>query len=891
MHNSILSITSKGNSTLGTGFVIDSNNEGSFVATCGHVVNNCGESITINCLEATVISNFYSSGVDLAVLYVKGLELDPLLVNPNKQSKKATVIGYTKLGGDPKRESIENISLKNDILIEKINKNIDSIKLTPLEPITNGYSGSPVICENTKMVIGIVNIQLGSDVNYAICAKHLLDIYPSINVKKKSVEDIIYKKNKIISNLSDSDKAVITYELQQDFEKALQAFSTQIPVWVEPQLYFKEEANDFHDKKKYKVEIQDIISKPRNIVIYSRQQYGSTCLSYYLVKKAWEADEPSVWLYLDINQLKPKNIKSSIKKKLKKLNLIIEDVECLVIDELVDTTRNSGIISEELSTVFVNTPFVIMKKTTGNSLFKKEEKANFNRRSENIYLWSLPRFVIRKLVSQYNDKQFIENENKVVNKIISDLKVINIPRTPQNCLTLLKISETNFDNSPVNRAEMIHRVLTLLFNFDHIPNYKSKPDLKDTEHILGYFCSRMLISKVYYFTRNSFNESLRVYCELNEIDVDVDVIFDVLCNNNILIEQEEQFHFKFSFWVFYFAAHRMLHNKDFRDYVLKDCNYLSYPEVIEFYSGIDRQRDDLLEALIKDLTCIKENVIDKCGLPEEFNIFDHSKWLPSDKQVSEMTEQISAGVLDSNLPTEVKDNFADIGYDSEKPLNQGITTILDEYSVLRLMKCINASAKALRNSSYVDVKLKHRILNEILFSWNELSKVLISIAPLLTENRRATVEGASFRLLGDFGDNSNEIFHTILQTIPSNINNWFGDDVYSEKIGTMLIKRAEVEENKLSKHLLNLIIIHKRPSGWEHYMRSYLHNEDKNSFYLMDIYNNLAHLYEYSFASGKSLKNMKEMIKISLAKHMYGNEKKVGKVNDSRIPKRIEKEL
>ena len=892
MDNSVLSITNNDNSVLGTGFVIDTDTSGSFIATCGHVVNNCGSSIVVNGIEVDVVSNSYDAGLDIAILYAKGLDLPPLPVGVNDSAKEAQVIGYTRLKSDPKRERITKIPLKTGVLIEKSDKvKIDTIKLSPGEPINRGYSGSPVICESSNVVIGIVNIQVGEDLNYAICAKHLLSIYPNLKTSDKLNCSQNYKKKFVNSRLGDKEKAIITHEVKKDLESALQLYSSQDPVWVEPQLYDAEETTDVNKAKASKVSISSVINGAKNVEIYSRQQYGSTCLAYYLIQEAWLSEEQSYWLYLNINQIKPKNIKNDIRRKLKRLKLDIEDVGALVVDELTESTKNVEQIFSSLDKEFSGIPIILMRKIIDNSLVENKVKIETDRTFCQYYLWSLPRFIIRGLVKQYNNQTFIENENKVVNKIISDLQVINIPRTPQNCLTLLKISETNFDHSPVNRAEMIHRVLTLLFNFDHLPSYKTRPDLIDVEHILGYFCENIIRTKSYYFTQDSFVSLLSEYCNENELDVDVSVIFDVLCSNTILMEQGNEFCFKFSFWVYYFSAHRMFHDVEFRRFVLADCSYLSYPEIIEFYSGIDRRRNDLLEQLIVDLRNVRSSVIEKCGLPEEFNIFDHSQWLPTDESVRELNHEITSGVLDSNLPTEVKDSFADIGYDRRQPLHQGITSILQEYSVLRLMKSIGASSKALRNSNYVKVKYKHDLLDEILVAWEELAKVLISIAPMLTEHGRATVEGASFTLYGDFGTEKMEIFQNIVRLIPTNINMWFGDDIYSEKLGTMLMNRAESEENRLFKHMLNLVIINKRPSGWENHIEKYIQLEDKNSFYLMDIFENLQGLYQYSFASGKSLKKMKELIKSTLAKHIYGNERKVGRIMDSNIPTRHESRL
>jgi hypothetical protein len=77
--------------------------------------------------------------------------------------------------------------------------------------------------------------------------------------------------------------------------------------------------------------------------------------------------------------------------------------------------------------------------------------------------------------------------------------VLNLHRTPLNCLTLLKVSEIDFDESPVNRSEMIKRVLFLLFNIDDVPTYKTRPDLKDCEYVLGYFCEHLIRDGAYSF--------------------------------------------------------------------------------------------------------------------------------------------------------------------------------------------------------------------------------------------------------------------------------------------------------------------------------------------------------------------------------------------------------
>ena len=51
------------------------------------------------------------------------------------------------------------------------------------------------------------------------------------------------------------------------------------------------------------------------------------------------------------------------------------------------------------------------------------------------------------------------------------------------------------------------------------------------------------------------------------------------------------------------------------------------------------------------------------------------------------------------------------------------------------MKTVHAASRALRNSDYAQVPLKHELLNEIVKSWEQIIKVQILIAPILSKSR------------------------------------------------------------------------------------------------------------------------------------------------------------
>ncbi|MCK4503240.1 MAG: trypsin-like peptidase domain-containing protein, partial [Desulfuromonadales bacterium] len=511
MDRSILRISSKSKNVIGTGFVVDRDNEGVFVATCGHVVNDCGEKVLVEGKESSLIKNNYSDGLDLAILYVLGLSNEPLPILENKTAEVSKVIGYSTLLDDPKRESINEVPVKTNVQITKTPSfKLDSIKLYPGEPISRGYSGSPVICNKTNKVIGIVNIQVGDDTNYAICAKHLIDIYDVKHIGENNSFPSISTKKPLTTEVSHDDYIIIKKKFEDNLEMALKSFSTQQKVWIEPTLHSKEEGANPKNDKHTNVNLSDIVDKPRSIVVSARQQFGLTCLAHHLVKEAWLRDKPSFWLYLDANDLKPhkSDIKKRIAKNLKKASLSIEDIECIVLDEFSSTIKDASKVLSELSDYCADIPTIVMMTILDNPMLNESADLPAEREFELLHLWALPRHDVRQVVNVCNSEKYVGDENTVVSKVISDLEVLNIPRTPLNCLTILKIYEAEFDDSPVNRTEMIGRVLFLLFNVDEIPHYKSRPDLKDTEYILGHFCEKLIKTNAYYFSREGFVEEL-----------------------------------------------------------------------------------------------------------------------------------------------------------------------------------------------------------------------------------------------------------------------------------------------------------------------------------------------------------------------------------------------
>ncbi len=672
---------------------------------------------------------------------------------------------------------------------------------------------------------------------------------------------------------------VIESFLKNRLNKSLTMFNGQKPFWIEPILSKRNLiSSNYNENFESRINLEDLIDNPKSIVIKSPPQFGLTCLSHYLILKSWKRNR--VWVYLDAEKINRNDLSKSISIELnstfKKEN--IGELECIILDSWKNTMHGGMKILKGLSNMFKETPIIVMQTIDESNFLQEPEVENIEREFETLHLLALPKTEIRKMVSSYNEETYIDEEDKVVNKIVLDLDTLNIHRTPMNCLTLLKVSEKYFDEKTVNRTDMLEKVLNILFDLHHLPSYQTTPDVKDCGFVLGIFCEKLLKTEKYSFNKKDFISFSQSVCDENYIDLDINALFDILYINGILIERYSEFTFRATYWLFYFAAHRMHADSEFCEYVFKSGKYINYPEIIEFYTGIDRRRTDALNVLNDDLLKTYREVNEKLGLPEHIDPYLKVEWNPSDESIEQARNELSENIQSSKLPTQIKDQHSDSQQNQLRPYDQGIKTILEEYSLSILMRKITASSRALRNSDYAKASTKKELLDSIILSYEQVAKALMILAPELAIKGEAAFEGQSFNLEGNFGDTVDRRINNILQEIPSNIVKFFKDDINSERLGTLIIEKINLEEIPLNRHLLVVLLSNIRSTGWRKSVEAYINKLSKNSFYLFDIMGQLRFLYFYDYTKDSEITELKYLIQLGYSKHRFGNSKPSKKV-------------
>ncbi|HOP48755.1 MAG TPA: metallophosphoesterase [Desulfobacteraceae bacterium] len=620
-------------------------------------------------------------------------------------------------------------------------------------------------------------------------------------------------------------------EMELQLQHALEAFKGQPSVFVEPTLSKKREFNDDPN------ELPPLIESPCDTLIIAPREFGLTCLGLHMRIEAFKKN--NFWLYIDAEHTKARKISDLIDEELLHYNRGLSDLKCIVLDSWDAGSIDHLTMVKNIVSKLPDIPLVILAEdslvldATGNL-------SKLNKDFKLLHLQALSRNSMRQLVAGYNATKQIGTEDIVLSGLAEHLEAINVHRTPLNCYTLLRVLDSSYNEKLLNKTKLLKAILFVLFtDSDSFSYLSSKPEVEECSYVLGRFCMDLIKNGTRSFDTTVFAPTLDKICKSACITLDIDAMLNVLLENNILVKQGNQMQFRHRYWIFYFAAEWMRHDNEFRQFILTNRNYINYPEIIEFYSGIDGKRADAMETLLADLTLLIDQVDNKIGIKSSFDPLTPLLWNPTDEYIEKARSQIAEKVESSNLPAEIKDKHADLLYQSEAPYDQSIRRFLNDYSVLSLLHSIKAASRALRNSPFVDVELRLKAITAILGGWEEISRVAFWLSPLLAAKGQAVHDGFALRLAEGFSSDLDQRFKQIIVANPCNIVRILGGDLASKKIGPLLCECIRVTDSKLQKHMMALFIATVRPIGWYEATLNHINLLHPRSFYLGDIFGRL----------------------------------------------------
>ena len=661
--------------------------------------------------------------------------------------------------------------------------------------------------------------------------------------------------------------------LEMEFADAVTSYSSRQVSWVDRDLANMAETDPDRDKAVL-LTPQDLVENLRSVVVRAPRQFGLTCLGRYIALEYWRrvAGEKVVAM-LDVvaTPSHRRGVLQALEERCQELGVQTTSLAAIILDNY-SGDKPSRRILKGLRLAFPQVPTIVLQGIDDCARIADAMEVDNVAEFETWYLWALTKTRLRELVTEYVHEIDDLDEDLVTARVTADIEALNIHRTPLNCLMILRLAEQAFEESPVNRTEMIGRVLTVLFfQFDQIPRYATRPDLKDCEYALGYFCEWLVRTEKTTFSKGEFHEKAHEYCKAQLLDLDVEVLFAFLAIENILVRKGADFGFRFSYWLYYFAAHRMHHNEEFASFILRDGRYAAYPELIEFYAGIDRRRSDAVSCLTRDLARMNADFLARTRIAADLNPFARAKWSPDDAALERLRHEVANSMAESALPPSVKDAVADKGYDRARPYHQELGRFIERSSLYQLMQAVRGAARVLRNSDHVTPGAKTALLDEVLSAWIRVCQILVILSRVLAVQRKATFEDISF-VLTDWDDTEQprDRWSDIMTSILDNVVSWFQDDIFSKKMGALFCNHIKTHPGQLGEVLVLLVMIHQKTPGWGKEVKRFVLREHKNSFYLSRIFEALRTESRIGFFGERTRQELRHLAAMTIAKHKVG---------------------
>jgi hypothetical protein len=236
-------------------------------------------------------------------------------------------------------------------------------------------------------------------------------------------------KDQLTQNSKASD--LITPTLKGNLVKSLSMFKGQNPCWIDPVLSKTNLiSSNYVENYEARIKLDDIIENPTSIIIKSPPQFGLTTLANYFILEAW--NENNIWIYLDASKTNRNAIEKAVLYELKN-TYYTEDpscIKCIILDSWKNSMHGGMKMLKSLSDNFKEVPIIVMQTIDASNFLQEPSSENIDREFQVLHLLALPKSEIRKMVSSYNEVTFIDEEDKVLNKIVKDLDTLNIHRTP-----------------------------------------------------------------------------------------------------------------------------------------------------------------------------------------------------------------------------------------------------------------------------------------------------------------------------------------------------------------------------------------------------------------------------------------------------------------------------
>lgn len=416
----------------------------------------------------------------------------------------------------------------------------------------------------------------------------------------------------IILNLKDEtdnlNKHLLTYKNQTDAPKSLSE------IFVMPTITQMVENNGEYTETDYKQNninsLKTLIEAKENYVIFGEKESGKTILlDKILLDILNDWGNTIIPIQCDFNEISGGILKIIrgywCKSKAEAERMLSKWQYILLIDNISfdrENTESINILKDFLEK-HPNIKFIATsREIQANDLILNTDQLSllqFNR----LQLKPFKTSQMRELALKWFPHK--EAVSEKVNLLVKTFSTLNLPCTPFAVSMFLYIFEKQGNTKPRNNAMLIETYLSdLLRTLDPKGSPIDIFDYKNRLRLMSHIAMEMLKNDnmSYKIDFSSFVKVIENYLEtmrFKNIFSPTRIANDYINLGIFLKDPDDKVHFRFLCFFEFSLAYAMIEFPDFKDFVLKEENYLQFVNEIIYYTGLNRAETEILEITIE----------------------------------------------------------------------------------------------------------------------------------------------------------------------------------------------------------------------------------------------------------------------------------------------------
>lgn len=389
----------------------------------------------------------------------------------------------------------------------------------------------------------------------------------------------------------------------------------------------------------------------------------------------------------------------------------------------------------------------------------------------------------------------------------------------------------------------------------------------------------------YVIEQRALNELVQSYLDNLGLANKAVVIIEDFTRARILENRpEERVCFRYRAFLEYFIANQMQIDSEFREWMLSEERYLSFTNEIQYYAGINRADNSLLELVSERFKAIRSAAVADLGWEPDLTVLEKfqlpSEGLDAEHMLREYEEQVGASpltaeerdaVLEADLPRDVE-NRQEVFRPQVKEVGHRLIVGLMLYSGL------------VRNLELIAKPSKQHHLNSVLDAWGLFLMGSFQIIPQLAKHRKLKVNGVTYEIMMPKHFTESQVARTIYLAMPAGLAHLIWGSLGTEKLELQL-KDTKVEHSGIVNFFRGSLSADLKLGNWWHIFADFAERYRESPYLLQVLLWKMRDLHVMNEVPKEGVANFRKTIADIVATVRGGDQKQRIQTRSSQIQK------